>query len=100
MKNETEATVVKTDDVAESNSNVVAPSNSTVQSVNTSVAPEPIPPVVPVNYDSKPAENDSDNEIIRPVRKIIGKKKHRKLNSLDVSSEDDAESDEDFKGSR
>ncbi|KAK4883507.1 hypothetical protein RN001_006826 [Aquatica leii] len=58
---------------------------------------EPLPPVVPLDYDKKPEE--SDEEIIRPVRKIISKKKHRKLNSLDVSSGDDAESDEDFKGS-
>ncbi|KAF5270331.1 hypothetical protein FQR65_LT05519 [Abscondita terminalis] len=58
---------------------------------------EPLPPVVPLDYDKKAEE--SEEEIIRPVRKIISKKKHRKLNSLDVSSGDDAESDEDFKGS-
>ncbi|KAF5282832.1 hypothetical protein FQA39_LY17482 [Lamprigera yunnana] len=59
---------------------------------------EPLPPVVPLDYDRK-HENESDEDIIRPVRKMISKKKHRKLNSLDVSSGDDAESDEDFKGS-
>ncbi|XP_031335091.1 remodeling and spacing factor 1 isoform X1 [Photinus pyralis] len=60
---------------------------------------EPLPPVVPPDYDKKPDIEESDDEIVRPVRKIISKKKHRKLNSLDVSSGDDAESDEDFKGS-
>ncbi|CAK9815566.1 Remodeling and spacing factor 1 [Anthophora quadrimaculata] len=33
------------------------------------------------------------------VKKLLSRKKHRKLNSLDISSEDDPESDEDFKGS-
>lgn len=33
------------------------------------------------------------------VKKSLSRKKHRKLNSLDISSEDDPESDEDFKGS-
>lgn len=32
------------------------------------------------------------------VKKFLSRKKHRKLNSLDISSEDDPESDEDFKG--
>jgi remodeling and spacing factor 1 len=32
-------------------------------------------------------------------RKLLARKKHRKLNSLDISSEDDPYSDEDFKGS-
>ncbi|KOC60934.1 Remodeling and spacing factor 1 [Habropoda laboriosa] len=32
------------------------------------------------------------------VKKLLSRKKHRKLNSLDISSEDDPESDEDFKG--
>lgn len=58
-----------------------------------------MPPVVPVEYD-KSTKEDSEEDEIRPVKKIIGKKKHRKLNCLDVSSEDDADSDEDFKGSR
>ncbi|XP_015127567.1 titin [Diachasma alloeum] len=47
-------------------------------------------------------EEDEDEEEERKkvvVRKSLGKKKHRKLNSLDISSEDDPESDEDFKGS-
>ncbi|XP_043249209.1 uncharacterized protein LOC122395587 isoform X3 [Colletes gigas] len=34
----------------------------------------------------------------RVVKKFLSRKKHRKLNSLDISSEDDPESDEDFKG--
>ncbi|XP_043514962.1 uncharacterized protein LOC122531242 isoform X2 [Frieseomelitta varia] len=33
------------------------------------------------------------------AKKFLSRKKHRKLNSLDISSEDDPESDEDFKGS-
>lgn len=32
------------------------------------------------------------------TRKLLARKKHRKLNSLDISSEDDPDSDEDFKG--
>lgn len=32
-------------------------------------------------------------------QKLSARKKHRKLNSLDISSEDDPYSDEDFKGS-
>ncbi|XP_024890137.1 uncharacterized protein LOC112466317 isoform X1 [Temnothorax curvispinosus] len=32
------------------------------------------------------------------ARKLLARKKHRKLNSLDISSEDDPDSDEDFKG--
>nr|CAD7399056.1 unnamed protein product [Timema cristinae] len=35
---------------------------------------------------------------VKPKYISLGKKKHRRLNSLDISSEDDAESDEDFKG--
>lgn len=44
-----------------------------------------------------PAE-DSEDEL-RVVPKYAGRKKHRKLNALDVSSEDD-DNDEDFKGTR
>lgn len=32
------------------------------------------------------------------AKKLLARKKHRKLNSLDISSEDDPDSDEDFKG--
>lgn len=46
------------------------------------------------------AEEEEEDGYIPPVRKFLGKKKHRRLNSLDISSEDDADSDEDFKGSR
>ncbi|XP_076164195.1 uncharacterized protein LOC143145064 isoform X2 [Ptiloglossa arizonensis] len=41
-------------------------------------------------------EEDEDNKQV--VKKFLSRKKHRKLNSLDISSEDDPESDEDFKG--
>lgn len=46
------------------------------------------------------AEEEEEDGYIPPVRKFLGRKKHRRLNSLDISSEDDADSDEDFKGSR
>ena len=57
------------------------------------------------DYQEEEEEDDDDEEeevegYIPPVRKYIGRKKHRRLNSLDISSEDDADSDEDFKGSR
>lgn len=45
-------------------------------------------------------EDEEEDGYIPPVRKFVGRKKHRRLNSLDISSEDDADSDEDFKGSR
>nr|CAD7428711.1 unnamed protein product [Timema monikensis] len=55
--------------------------------------------------ESKVEEEEEDEEeapgYIPPVKPkyiSLGKKKHRRLNSLDISSEDDAESDEDFKG--
>ncbi|XP_064214033.1 remodeling and spacing factor 1 isoform X2 [Tribolium castaneum] len=60
---------------------------------------EPLPPVVPVNdkdRDAKPVFSE-DEAIQSSRKKIIGRKKHRKLNSLDISSEDE-DSDEDFKG--
>ncbi|PNF14457.1 hypothetical protein B7P43_G01679 [Cryptotermes secundus] len=44
------------------------------------------------------AEEEEEDGYIPPVRKFLGRKKHRRLNSLDISSEDDADSDEDFKG--
>lgn len=49
-------------------------------------------------------ENDDmideiEEEQNRVAKKLLARKKHRKLNSLDISSEDDPESDEDFKGS-
>ena len=42
-------------------------------------------------------EEDTTRKVL--VKKTLSRKKHRKLNSLDVSSDDDALSDEDFKGS-
>lgn len=65
---------------------------------------EELPPVVPKNNDVLPLpapasdEKDESDEEIKPVRKPLRTKKHRKLNSLDISSEDDPDSDEDFKG--
>lgn len=70
------------------------------------------PTVVPSDIDLKPAikstpeddhhdegEQEEEEEAqIRPVVKLKGRKKPRKLNSLDISSEDDEDSDEDFKG--
>lgn len=47
-------------------------------------------------------EGDEEDETIKTAtrRKLLARKKHRKLNSLDISSEeDDPYSDEDFKGS-
>lgn len=55
------------------------------------------PPVVPKPHDEK---GYSDDEAIFNRKRIFGKKKHRKLNSLEYDSEDDAYSDEDFKGTR
>jgi len=40
-------------------------------------------------------EEEEQNTV---ARKLLARKKHRKLNSLDISSEDDPDSDEDFKG--
>ncbi|RZC32296.1 remodeling and spacing factor 1-like, partial [Asbolus verrucosus] len=63
--------------------------------------PEPLPPVVPPDDKDKEAKPlYSDDEPVQGVKKkIIGRKKHRKLNSLDISSaDDDEDSDEDFKG--
>ena len=50
--------------------------------------------------EAEEAEEEEEDGYIPPVRKFLGRKKHRRLNSLDISSEDDADSDEDFKGSR
>ncbi|KYQ46402.1 Remodeling and spacing factor 1 [Trachymyrmex zeteki] len=36
--------------------------------------------------------------VVRNKIRLLARKKHRKLNSLDISSEDDPDSDEDFKG--
>ncbi|KAG5674998.1 hypothetical protein PVAND_004939 [Polypedilum vanderplanki] len=47
-------------------------------------------------------ENDgesSDSEIVRPKKSVQRKKKNRKLNNLDDTSEEDKPSDEDFKDS-
>lgn len=75
------------------------------QKLKLQTEPEPLPPVVPKNVDipvgDKKEGEESEDEQIRPVRKpLIGRKKHRKLNSLDISSGDDHYSDEDFKGTR
>ncbi|XP_076753989.1 uncharacterized protein LOC143425239 isoform X1 [Xylocopa sonorina] len=43
-------------------------------------------------------EEEEEEDKGRAVKKFLSRKKHRKLNSLDISSEDDPESDEDFKG--
>lgn len=67
------------------------------------IEPEPLPPVVPRDTDIPQANDneESEEEVIRPVKKkLVGRKKTRKLNSLDISSEDDPYSDEDFKGTR
>ncbi|XP_066585039.1 titin homolog [Prorops nasuta] len=52
-------------------------------------------------YKVEQEEEIDDDEYNRrkSARKLLARKKHRKLNSLDISSEDDPESDEDFKGS-
>ncbi|KAK7864582.1 hypothetical protein R5R35_003175 [Gryllus longicercus] len=57
---------------------------------------EELPPVVP-KHDIKDEEEEEEDEFC-PFKKFQIRKKHRRLNSLDISSEDDAESDEDFKG--
>ncbi|KAG5340700.1 RSF1 factor, partial [Acromyrmex heyeri] len=41
---------------------------------------------------------EEQNTIARNKIRLLARKKHRKLNSLDISSEDDPDSDEDFKG--
>lgn len=43
--------------------------------------------------------DEMEEEQSSVAKKLLARKKHRKLNSLDISSEDDPESDEDFKGS-
>lgn len=43
-------------------------------------------------------DNEEIEEEQSTAKKLLARKKHRKLNSLDISSEDDPESDEDFKG--
>lgn len=62
---------------------------------------ESLPPVVPKNIEintNREQSEEEEEEEIRPVKKLIGRKKPRKLNSLDISSGDDHYSDEDFKG--
>lgn len=50
-------------------------------------------------YKMENEDNDEMEEEQNTVaRKLLARKKHRKLNSLDISSEDDPDSDEDFKG--
>ncbi|KYN03841.1 Remodeling and spacing factor 1 [Cyphomyrmex costatus] len=41
---------------------------------------------------------EEQNTVARNRIRLLARKKHRKLNSLDISSEDDPDSDEDFKG--
>ncbi|XP_017760092.1 PREDICTED: uncharacterized protein LOC108550760 [Eufriesea mexicana] len=48
--------------------------------------------------DGEDGIDEEEEEHKRVVKKFLSRKKHRKLNSLDISSEDDPESDEDFKG--
>lgn len=43
--------------------------------------------------------DEMEEEHSTVAKKLLARKKHRKLNSLDISSEDDPDSDEDFKGS-
>lgn len=43
--------------------------------------------------------DEMEEEQSTVAKKLLARKKHRKLNSLDISSEDDPDSDEDFKGS-
>lgn len=67
--------------------------------------PEELPPVVPVEkdivFEKEPKSGgNSDDEPVVLNRKLAGRKKPRKLNSLDVNSEEDGDSDEDFKGDR
>ncbi|XP_043491039.1 titin homolog isoform X2 [Polistes fuscatus] len=50
-------------------------------------------------YKVEKEEADEEEEERKRVNKrLLARRKHRKLNSLDISSEDDPESDEDFKG--
>lgn len=48
--------------------------------------------------DGEDMMDDIEEEQNTVARKLLARKKHRKLNSLDISSEDDPDSDEDFKG--
>lgn len=64
----------------------------------------PVVPVQPAAEDKPKSDHEGSEEELRVVPKLIskhiGKKKHRKLNSLDVNSEDEVDSDESFKGDR
>lgn len=59
---------------------------------------EPLPPVIPKDVDIRPTPEAVEEEVVPKMKKLIGRKKPRKLNSLDISSGDDNYSDEDFKG--
>lgn len=79
---------------------------ATVQALETRET-QKIPSVVPVQEkvkkESDGSEEEDSEEELRVVPKQRGKgnrKKHRKLNQLDIDSADDTESDEDFKGDR
>ncbi|XP_017877134.1 uncharacterized protein LOC108623260 [Ceratina calcarata] len=48
--------------------------------------------------DAMDEEEEEQPDHKKVAKKFLSRKKHRKLNSLDISSEDDPESDEDFKG--
>lgn len=52
----------------------------------------------PPKAEKKEDEESSGSDIIRPKKIMKRKKKNRKLNNLDVSSEEERGSDEDFKG--
>ena len=62
---------------------------------------EALPPVVPVEGKDLPPVvlPPLPDQFEKPKKRLFGRKKPKKLNNLDVSSGDDADSDEDFKGS-
>ncbi|XP_017786913.1 PREDICTED: titin homolog isoform X2 [Nicrophorus vespilloides] len=100
------AVVVQSTEIRGKDMQTIVNAEAAAAAAETQAAPEPLPPVIPINADlpsnlvHTADEAASDDEVIKPVKKLIGKKKHRKLNSLDISSDDDDQgSDEDFKGS-
>ena len=52
----------------------------------------------PLKEEKKEDEESSGSDIVRPKKMMKRKKKSRKLNNLDVSSDEERVSDEDFKG--
>lgn len=67
--------------------------------------PPPVVPLLDKDKEAKPLifekESDQNIGIIKIKKRLLGRRKHRKLNALDINSEDDDDegSDEDFKGS-